>query len=400
MNKNAVGYIRVSSEEQVTNYSLSNQADKCKDYCAANDFNLHKIFRDEGKSATTLNRPALIELLEYCRLNKGRLDAVIIYKVDRMSRDTYEYLDVKRRLASFGVSIISITEPSNDSPVGEFIETMMAAQARLDNAIKSERTKDGMTKRLEAGLPTNPLSVGYKYQMGIDDKNFPIRDEPRFTQLQQAGYDYLTGIYTRIQISELLNKRGFTTMTGKPASSQFISKFFSNVFYKGIIYSRIRDKYFPGKHEKMFTEEEWYQIQQISNGSAFTAQPKKRNNPDFPLRHFSLCEQCKAPMTGNWSKGRSRKYAYYRCLNHGPSVTVESFESEFYGLLLSIRPKEDTLERFTRILKEKYDAKYKELSSDVTTLKIELDELYELRKTLVKIWLESTTTIYSGSRTK
>lgn len=384
MNKNAVGYIRVSSEDQIKNYSLDNQADYCKAYCLREGYNLIKIFRDEGKSAKSLDRPELINLLEYCRKNKDKVDACVIYKIDRLSRNTLDYLVIKSRLSTCGVSIVSITEPMENNAAGAFVETLMAAVGAFDNATKSERTKDGMTKRLESGLPTNPLSVGYKYQKGADDKNFPVRDDPRFTQLQQAGYDYLTGIYTKIQISELLNKRGFTTMTGKPASSQFISKFFSNVFYKGVIYSRIRDKCYPGKHEKMFTEEEWYQIQQISNGSAFTAQPKKRNNPDFPLRHFTLCGQCQAPMTGNWSKGRSRKYAYYRCLNHGPSVTVESFESEFYGLLLSIRPKEYTLERFTRILKEKYDAKYKELSSDITTLKKELDELYELRKTLVK----------------
>lgn len=384
MTKNAVGYVRVSSEEQIKNYSLANQADKCKEYCLHNDYKLLKIFKDEGKSATSLNRPALIELLEFCRQNKGKLDAVIIYKVDRMSRDTFDYLTVKRKLADYGVSIVSISDPSNDSPVGEFVETMMAAQARLDNAMKSERTKDGMTKRLEAGLPTNPLTVGYKYQLGDNDKNCPVKDEPRFSQLQQAGCDYLTGIYTKKQIAETLNKKGFSTKNGKPASSQFISKFFSNEFYKGVIFSKVRNKYYQGKYEKMFTEEEWYQIRQISNGTSFTAQPKKRNHPDFPLRHFTLCMQCGEPITGNWSKGRSKKYAYYRCLNHGPSVPIDDFEQQFYEFLLSIKPKQETIKRFTRIFKEKYDNKYKELSVDVNKLNRELEELSEDRKVLVK----------------
>lgn len=382
MQKNAIGYIRVSSEEQVNNYSLSNQADKCKEYCKTNGFNLLKIFRDEGKSATTLNRPALIELLEYCRQNKGKIDACIIYKVDRMSRETYEYLDVKRRLASFGVNIISMTEMPNDSPMGEFMETLMAAQARLDNAIKSERTKDGMTKRLEAGLPTNPLSVGYKYQTGDNDKNYPVRDDPKFTQLQQAGYDYLSGIYTKKQIADLLNKRGFTTAGGCPVTSQFISKFFNNSFYKGSIYSRVRNKYYLGKHEKMFTEEEWYKIQQISEGTSFTAQPKKKNNPDFPLRHFVLCN-CGQHITGNWSQGRSQKYAYYRCPKHAPSIAVEQFEQEFFNLLESIRPSKETVKKFSEILKQKYDKKYNDLTVDITTIKKELEDLQEQRKMLV-----------------
>lgn len=384
MIKNAVGYVRVSSEEQINNYSLANQSDKCKEYCSCNGYKLLKIFKDEGKSATSLNRPALIELLEFCRLNKGKLDALIIYKIDRLSRETFDYLAVKRRLAEYGITIVSITEQVDNTPAGEFMETLMAASAKLDNATKSVRTKDGMSKRLEAGLPTNPLSVGYKYKLGDGNKNYPVRDEPRFSQMQQAGYDYLTGIYTKKQIAELLNKRGFTTRNGKTAASQFISKFFSNEFYKGVIYSKVRNKYFPGKYEQMFTEEEWYRIQQISEGSSFTAQPKKRNHPDFPLRHFALCEKCGEPITGNWCQGRSKRYPYYRCLNHSPSIPTEEFETQFYDYLLKIKPKQETVKKFTKILKEKYDAKYKDLTKDVDTLNKELDSLMEERKALAK----------------
>ncbi|KKS62598.1 MAG: Site-specific recombinase [Candidatus Collierbacteria bacterium GW2011_GWE2_42_48] len=384
MNKNAIGYVRVSSEEQVNNYSLSNQTDKCKEYCESSGYSLLKVFRDEGKSATNLNRPALIELLDYCKQNKGRVDAVIIYKVDRMSRSTYDYLEVKRRLATFGVSIISISDPPNDSPVGEFVETLMAAQARLDNAIKAERTKDGMTKRLEAGLPTNPIPVGYKYQRLEEGKNYPVRDEPKFSQLQQAGQEYISGIFTKEQLASSLNKKGFTTKNGKPASSQFISKFLANEFYKGVIYSRVRNKYYSGSFEKMFTEEEWLKIQHISQKTSFTALPHKRNNPDFPLRHFTLCAKCGNPITGNWSKGRKSRYAYYRCLNHSPSLPVEKVEEEFVTLLESIKPSEETLELFTGILKTKYDSKYKQLTSGVDSLNKELETLQEQRKLLVR----------------
>lgn len=129
----------------------------------------------------------------------------------------------------------------------------MAAQARLDNAVKSERTKDGMTKRLKAGLPTNKTAVGYKNRstnIESDEKLPPIRDEPRFSILQEAGYDYSKGIYNKRQIAEILNEKGFKTSKGKPASSQFVSKWLSNTFYKGIIYSKVRDEYFPENTKK------------------------------------------------------------------------------------------------------------------------------------------------------
>lgn len=182
----------------------------------------------------------------------------------------------------------------------------------------------------------------------------------------------------------MLNKWGFTTRSDKKTSSQFISKLFSNEFYKGVIYSKVRNKKYMGKYEAMFSDSEWYQIQQVSAGKSFTAQPKKRNNPDFPLRHFAICEKCGEPITGNWSKGRSKKYPYYRCQNHSPSVPVDEFEQQFFDFLLKIKPKKETVKKFTKILKDKYDAKYKELTKNVHVLEKELSDLLEERKTIAK----------------
>lgn len=71
---NAVVYLRVSTEEQVDNYSLDTQEDICKKEADRKALTVVKIFREEGRSAKTINgRPALIEMLEYCRKNKKRL---------------------------------------------------------------------------------------------------------------------------------------------------------------------------------------------------------------------------------------------------------------------------------------------------------------------------------------
>lgn len=384
MTKNVIGYSRVSSEEQVNNYSLKNQEDKCISYCKEYGYSLLKIFKDEGKSATNINRPALLEMLEYCRKNKGKVDTLIIYKIDRLSRNTADYLEIKSRLAKSGVNIISITEPMDNSPAGEFLETILAAQARLDNAMKSARTKDGMTKRLEAGLPTNPVPVGYKYQLGSENKNIPVPDEPNFSLMQQGGYEYLKGIYTKQQIAQMLNKKGFKTKRGANASSQFVSHYLSNPFYKGVIISKVRSKEYPGKYQKMFSEEEWFMIQQVSKGKSFTAKPKQRNHPDFPLRHFIRCGKCGEPLTGSWSKGRNKKYAYYWCKNHSPSTPTGQLEDEFYSKLSNIKPKDSTVKEFVTILKDKYEKKYKELTVGINHLKKKLTELENTRKTLVK----------------
>ena len=199
-----------------------------------------------------------------------------------------------------------------------------------------------------------------------------------------AGYSYLSGIYTTKQIADKLNKVGFSTHRGKPVSGQFVSRFLKHPFYKGIIVSRTRDRTYKGVHKEMFSEEEWLKIRNISEENSFTAKPKMRNNPDFPLRHFTICSKCGSHITGNWSKGRSKKYSYYRCPNHAPSIPVEIFESEFIELLESVKPARETVERFTELLKAKYESVYKQLSSNTKTLENELNELVDKRKVLVQ----------------
>src|ERR1035437_4861063 len=104
--KKAVLYLRVSTEEQVDNFSLGTQDELCKKEAERRHLEIDKIFREEGKSAKNIvGRPVLIKLLEYCRRNKKRIDAVIVYRLDRVSRSTSDYLAVRKKLSDYGISI-------------------------------------------------------------------------------------------------------------------------------------------------------------------------------------------------------------------------------------------------------------------------------------------------------
>ena len=90
--KNAVIYLRVSSEEQVENFSLGTQEEICRREALRRQFEVVEVFREEGRSAKTITgRPTLIKLLEFCRKNRRTVDAVFVYRVDRLSRQTADY---------------------------------------------------------------------------------------------------------------------------------------------------------------------------------------------------------------------------------------------------------------------------------------------------------------------
>ncbi len=106
--KKALIYIRVSSEEQVENYSLGTQEEICKRTARIKGLEVEEVFREEGRSAKTIvGRPELIRLLDYCRKNKKEINAIIVYRIDRLSRQTEDFLAIRRKLNEYGIVIIS-----------------------------------------------------------------------------------------------------------------------------------------------------------------------------------------------------------------------------------------------------------------------------------------------------
>lgn len=81
------------------------------------------------------------------------------------------------QLTKLGIKIVSATEPIENSPAGEFIETLLAASARFDNFQKSQRTLDGLKKRVEAGWHPGRPPLGYKTKQTDDGKNIVVKNQ-------------------------------------------------------------------------------------------------------------------------------------------------------------------------------------------------------------------------------
>src|ERR1700722_19901398 len=110
--KKAIIYLRVSTEEQVDNFSLDTQERICNQEAERKGLQIIKVFREEGKSAKTIvGRPVFLELLEYCRKNKKNIDALIVYRLDRVSRQLQDYLAIRKKLTECDIMIISASEP-------------------------------------------------------------------------------------------------------------------------------------------------------------------------------------------------------------------------------------------------------------------------------------------------
>lgn len=202
--KRAVIYIRVSSEEQVENYSLGTQEEICKRDAKFKGYEVAEVFREEGRSAKNIvGRPELIHMLEYCRRNKKEVGAVIVYRLDRLSRQTEDFLAIKRKLVEYNIALISANEPTGNSPTEKLLETILASFAQHDNDVRSERTKNGLRARFLAGLVTNHVPYGY-----INQNSYAIKDPETFEIYKKAWELMATGTKSLREMQAIMKDWG------------------------------------------------------------------------------------------------------------------------------------------------------------------------------------------------
>lgn len=388
----AVLYLRVSTEEQVDNYSLETQENICKKEVEHRKTEILATFRDEGRSAKSIaGRPALIEMLEFCRKHKKEIGLVIVYRLDRISRQTADYLAIRKKLAECEIQLISATEPTGNSPTEKFVETMLASFAQMDNDVRSERSKNGMRARFMAGLNSGGyVSVGYLNQNG-----YVVKDPKTFDKVKEAWKLMATGTKSLRELAVILAAQGFKGGHGHGGKeyvlrAQTLNKIFRNKFYTGKIVSKKYGLEVQGQHAPMISEEMFYRVQSILDGrNTNVAGPLARrtlDNKDFPLRRFLKCHKCGASLTGGWCKGKNKHYPYYFCLNHckGLNTARHKIEDSLTVLLNEISLTKEAEALFIAWLREKYFNRASSLVQRRDTADLELKKLYEFRQTLIE----------------
>lgn len=390
-----VVYLRVSTEEQVDNYSLDTQQDICLKEAQRRGVEIVKIFREEGRSAKTIiGRPVLIELLEYCRKNKRTVNAVFVYRLDRMSRQTADYLAIRKKLSECIIALISATEPTGNSPTEKLVETMLAAFGQLDNDVRSERTKNGMRARFLAGLTNGTAPLGY-----ISNSGYVVKDSKAWDKMKKAWDLIATGKQSLTEMAKIMNNWGLRqTIKGKEylLRPQTVSRLFKNKFYMGLLTSACYPDEVKGQHVPMISEAQYYKVQAIIDGRNTNIKiplvRRNRDNLDFPLRRIVKCGQCGTPFTGAWSKGKRSKHAYYFCRKRCGTPSVKAYEVDFsmVKLLELITPTNDFLEAFIALLRRTYYKRVAQLQKRKNEADTELKRLHTLRQSLIEKNLSGT----------
>lgn len=387
--KKAVIYLRVSTEEQVDNFSLDTQEKICRADAEKKGYEIIEVFREEGRSAKTITgRPILISLLEYARKNKKKFQAVFVYRIDRISRVTADYLAIRTKLDTCGISVISATEPTGSSPTEKLMELMLAGFAQLDNDVKSERSKNGLRARFMSGLIVSGYApLGYKKEAG-----YAVKDPETWDMVRKSWELMATGTKSLSEMAKILNEWGLRWRSNHKEyliRPQTINKIFRSKFYMGILTSKTYKEEVKGQHVPMITEQMFYKVQAILDGrnvNQIALAKRNHNNPDFPLRRIAKCGRCGMGLTGGWSQGKTKKYAYYRCggkCNH-ISITIDDLEGSLLKQLKDVTPKEETLKLFVNFIYKTYHERVARLHKIRNEADNEIARLQAVRNQLVQ----------------
>ncbi len=385
----AVIYCRVSSKEQVDNFSLTSQERLCREYCERNGYEVDKVFVEEGESAKTANRRSLLRMLDYCGKAKGRISVLVVYQLSRFARQAKDHHAVKAKLASFGITLRSVTEPIDDSPMGKAMENMAATFAQLDNDLRSDRTKTGMLEAAMNGRWVHQAPIGY-----INGKKGgpSLIHDPECADLVRKGFElFAKRMYSKQQVVDKINALGFTSPKGGKLNPQTFGRMLRNPLYAGRVILESFQIDTEGDFKPIVPEDLFRKVQAILDGRTYQNVPHHRNNKDFPLRRFTRCAKCGTPLTGSWSTGRGKKYAYYRCRNtkcKAVNIRKENMEELFLEQINRIKPRMEYMRLFREIVKDVYRERMSEGTEHKKRLQANLRKLKKKKSRLVDLRIE------------
>ncbi len=193
MNKIAAIYIRVSTDAQrEEGYSIDAQKEMLTAYCVSKGIKKYEYYIDGGFSGSNIDRPELKRLIE--DVKNGKIDCVLVYKLDRLSRSQKDTLYLIEDVFNpHNVDFISLNESMDTStPLGRLMLGILSAFAQLERENIKERTSMGMKERVKEGYWMGggrvPFGYDYDQSLGILVPNSDAETVRRIYELYLDGY--------------------------------------------------------------------------------------------------------------------------------------------------------------------------------------------------------------------
>lgn len=299
-------YPRVSTDDQVREgFSLDEQEKEMKKLCMYKNYQIYKVYREEGVSAKNMNRPKFQEMMQ--DLKDGKINRIIVYKLDRLTRSIQDLEVICKLIEKYHCSLDSVSEEINtDTAMGVFFIRMTTILAQLEIERTSERTKFGLKGAAKNGYFCGKAPIGYRKinkKLVIDDLESEV--------VKEIFDDYVNGLSVCTITKKLNNKnalnRNWRTTT--------IDRMLSNYIYCGdYLYGKRAKNMKPIHLENIcpaIIDKETFKMVQTQ---------KERNLKNYTRKHTYVymqkivCSKCNKIMGGSSTTSRNKPtQIYYKC---------------------------------------------------------------------------------------
>ncbi len=315
--KTAVIYARYSSDNQ-TEQSIEGQLRVCNEFAKSKNIVILDTYIDRAMTGTNDNRPDFQRMLKDSA--KKQWDYVIVYKLDRFSRNKYEMTIHKHTLKENGAKLLSAMENIPDSPEGVILESLLEGMNQYYSAELSQKVKRGMKEtRLKGNFTGGNLLYGYKV---IDHKVQIVEDQAEVVRYIYRQYN--KGVYVK-DICKELKEKGIDNK-GKPFTPHYIYKMLSNFKYSGIyIHDNIE---YTNIYPQIIDIDTFKGVREIIEKNKYGS---RSNDVIYLLRQKLVCGYCGKPISaesGTTRHGQVKKY--YKCLGrkHNNGCKKENVRKE------------------------------------------------------------------------
>ena len=278
---------------------------------------LPEKYDDGGFTGGNMERPALKRLL--ADVEDGKIDTVVVYKVDRLSRSLLDFSRLMEVLDRKGCSFVSVTQQFNTThSMGRLTLNILLSFAQFEREIISERTRDKMSAARRKGKWTGgSLILGYD----LNPERTRLMVNPTEAEQVRAIFALYLEKQSLLTTAAELNRRGWprkvwtgkrgTTVGGGLWNKPNLLLFLTNVTYIGKV--DYAGQLYPGEHEAILNEDTWAKAQAILKRNARDRGAIVRNKYGALLRGWLYCGTCGCAMTHSYTCKGTTRYRYYVC---------------------------------------------------------------------------------------
>lgn len=314
---NVVIYARISDEKQSV-ASIEAQLHLCREWCEREGHQVKREFVDRGASARSDERPAFQAMIK--TVIGGLAEAIVVHKFDRFARNREDSVIYKALLRRHGITVISVSQPIDDTPAGFLLEAMLESLDAYFSLNLATETRKGKLERARQGFWTHHAPYGYELRVGI---LYPDSTGPFVSAAFEAfaGGDYTLKTWAQ----EAWDRGYFSRGKQKRIPPSHWGKILRKRVYTGVV---IHDgQVFEGRHQALVPENIFEQVQGL-----LTERNAGGTGPhhDYLLSRLLWSVVYDAPMSGNAVRNEQReRFYYYRArVEDSPEHNIPALDAE------------------------------------------------------------------------